>query len=926
MKINEVFINDFGKLKDFSLSFGNGFNLIYGENEQGKSTIMAFIRMMLYGTVNRTSDLAKNLRKKYSPWDGSKMSGSMEFTHEGQDYRLEKTFGATPTTDIVKLWNTTTNSLELLSQQKEIGRRFLGMGEEAFEKSVFIGQIGSVINSDKDKDHEIIQKLQNLVSSGDETKSYNDIETRINTAIEKLKAKRGKNGILDRLQQCASDLEESRIEAIDVEERKAQMQKEFQEILLKREIAGSSLSEKTTELVELKNLQIFKDLGKIIDKDKTLCDLKSEAEEADKPMTNGDFKVDLNFLNEARKQLNALTEKQAIIRSKEDEIAEKIMNMGKFDGINPDNLSKEAFDVITELNKNIRNETDIERIKLMDLQAEEFALKTAISSEDNFNKNLSKITEYREQITRIKSEMEKITPVADNDTEINDEQKRERMKKSGIVLYPWIISLIVFIAAGIFIHPLSYIGALLSIAIPILIWTVRSRTAKRQLETFELKSDGEYESKKNDLNSNLVFTEKQLGEIIDTQDNLIKENSNLRSSGEINDICNDIQKAIELIRQSISDMKLQIQDEFTKYNVDSFEDLQQKYFELQNEYARKNELAKEIEAKQNLLLELRKNFDIEKAVFFEFFSKIKNFVSLQDSVENLDVLTRQFHETRQVNAIVQEKERELLVALNNRSIEEIRLEYEAFKNKYDMVDKNSNNNENSKNNENNENNEPYNFSAEKIKSIETEIDEVKNEINLFDVSLARMKSEMTHAFLDKPELAAIEDEIRKNKQMMEAYQMQYDALVITKTQMEKAFLEMQQSFGPKVNDKTAAIFSEITDGKYNDLLISRDLNISFRDPLINTTQDWQYLSGGTIDQIYFSLRLAISEFMADQAGGLPLFIDDAFLQYDDIRTARSLSFLIDYSKTRESQIIFFTCHQNILKMMENFDCQNRTIL
>ncbi|MHB1485608.1 MAG: ATP-binding protein [Saccharofermentanales bacterium] len=906
MKINKVNINNFGKLKDFQLSFENGFNLIYGENEQGKSTIMAFIRMMLYGTVNRTADLGKNLRKKYAPWDGSKMSGSLEFTHDGLSYRLEKTFGATPVTDVVKLWNTTTNNLELLSQNKEIGKRFLGMGEEAFEKSVFIGQISSVINSDKDKDHEIIQKLQNLVSSGDETKSFDDIESRINTALEKLKAKRGKIGILDRLLQKASELEESRFEAISVEDRKSQMQKDFQGIIEKKEMTKTRLSEKAAKLEEMKNFQIFCDLEKIIAKDMTLGNLRAEAEKADGLITKGDFKADPVFLDEAQKFLNELTEMNAILLSKEDELAEKKKALEKFDGLNPDNLSKEIFDSLSELNSNIRNETDLEKNKLMALQSEEFAYRTAVAYEDASQKNSAKIQEYKERAAGIRSDIEKIASPADTDYKNDDGRKGERSGKPGIALYPWVLSFIVFIAAGIFISPFLYIGSLLSILIPAFIWSGRIRAAKRLKEADLTKPSGDYESRRNVLSSDLAFTEKQMDEIIASQELLIKENAQLRPSNEIDRSCGDIRESIETIRQSISDKKRQIQNEFIKFHVDSFDKLQQKYFEIQNEYARRNDLTKEIELKQNSLAALRNDFEMKKTAFFGYFSKIKNVATLQDALESLDVLTRQYYDAQHIRSIVMEKERELLASLNSRNIDEIRIEYESLKDKYTADDEKD---------------------TDSVKSIEAEIDRLKSEISQFDISLARMKSEMTHAFSDKPELAIIEDEISKNRQMIDACQMQYDALSITKKQMEKAFLEMQQSFGPKVNDKTAGIFSEITDGKYNDLLISRDLNISFRDPSVDTTQDWQYLSGGTIDQVYFSLRLAISEFIAeDLSSVLPLFIDDAFLQYDDARTERSLSFLIDYSKTRESQIIFFTCHQSILKMVEISGCPNITIL
>ena len=53
MKIHTLHLASFGKFKDKTIHFEDGINLIYGENEAGKSTVMAFIKAMLYGFTGR---------------------------------------------------------------------------------------------------------------------------------------------------------------------------------------------------------------------------------------------------------------------------------------------------------------------------------------------------------------------------------------------------------------------------------------------------------------------------------------------------------------------------------------------------------------------------------------------------------------------------------------------------------------------------------------------------------------------------------------------------------------------------------------------------------------------------------------------------------------------------------------------------------
>ena len=49
MKIQKLQINGFGKLKNKEVRLNDGINIIYGENEAGKSTLLKFISAMFYG-------------------------------------------------------------------------------------------------------------------------------------------------------------------------------------------------------------------------------------------------------------------------------------------------------------------------------------------------------------------------------------------------------------------------------------------------------------------------------------------------------------------------------------------------------------------------------------------------------------------------------------------------------------------------------------------------------------------------------------------------------------------------------------------------------------------------------------------------------------------------------------------------------------
>ena len=49
MKINKIKINSYGKLKEREIDLEEGINIIYGQNEAGKSTLINFILNTFYG-------------------------------------------------------------------------------------------------------------------------------------------------------------------------------------------------------------------------------------------------------------------------------------------------------------------------------------------------------------------------------------------------------------------------------------------------------------------------------------------------------------------------------------------------------------------------------------------------------------------------------------------------------------------------------------------------------------------------------------------------------------------------------------------------------------------------------------------------------------------------------------------------------------
>ncbi len=140
MKILELGIRNFGKLSDRQIELSEGINLIYGENESGKSTVHTFIKAMLFGMERGRGRAALNdTFSIYEPWEnGNYYSGRMKFESGNKTFWLDRNFDKYGK----KAELVCTDDGERLSVEDGDLQMLLGeMSESAYDNTVSIGQL-----------------------------------------------------------------------------------------------------------------------------------------------------------------------------------------------------------------------------------------------------------------------------------------------------------------------------------------------------------------------------------------------------------------------------------------------------------------------------------------------------------------------------------------------------------------------------------------------------------------------------------------------------------------------------------------------------------------------------------------------------------------------------------------------------------------
>lgn len=278
MKIKRIEIAAFGKFKDFSMDFSDGLNVVYGGNEDGKSTVMAFVALMLYGNAGTSgrTDISKNLRKKYMPWSGEAMSGDMEVESGGKTYRIHKEFKATSKSDKVTVTDMQTGEKLNLPPGMEIGKHFLGIDYQGFEKSVFALGAESFAG---EENGDIAARLSNISESGDENISPKEALLRLEKAKEALVSKRGNKGALAELRAKAEELFEKLAVLKAKEEQKGILKAEYEKLTAELEILHKDAEKVRKSAENRKLLQRAKEY-------RALARLIEEAEEKRAALTD----------------------------------------------------------------------------------------------------------------------------------------------------------------------------------------------------------------------------------------------------------------------------------------------------------------------------------------------------------------------------------------------------------------------------------------------------------------------------------------------------------------------------------------------------------------------------------------------------------------------------------------------------------------
>lgn len=887
MKIKELRLTSFGKFSGKTIILEGNINLIYGLNEAGKSTIHKFIEGMIFGFFrpHRSMRLLNDDYDAYLPRMKDHYAGSMLIEFKGKELNIERNFSRNnPTLKIID--NVTGEDISNTLPQNSGTRlpdlpSYLGIDYTLYKDTISVAQMENETSGDLAA--VVVEKISNLQTSKTESISVPNVIKEIERRESEIGSNKARTRpyflTTQKLETFSDELNESKLKYQEIREH----QKEISN--LNNEFNKVSL--KLKALNEQKDIYKNEQLKEKYEIVKKLAEKRNELEEKAEKLSQ--YKsLELETYNECFHLNSKIKDLKPVINKQEEELK---------------NLLNKKADLEEKISKyNYLNEHDL---KVSEIQNEYYNYQTLKKALDNDQAEIKRITNKEEAPLEYKNIKEDYIKYRKNNepnyqqqiNEVNykinnvkvDIKNLEEKLPSPVLKY-------VYIALTIFI-----IGIFLLINYRKKVSLINDNISKNQDELKDLNKDLE------ELNSKYTNQQKLNEEIFKVYnvrssfefDTLYMENiGSVRASERDEKRLEELNEKLKTNELKSNKLKKELSLKFKNIINNPIIDAST-LLEVQDVIKRHDDLKRDLETINKNLNDLKESFKENSGTLKEnqntFNEKLKN-----NKVENLESFKEGLNKKEEYTNYVKE-----IKGLNIRmkdylgkiTLEELKLSID-----FDLevgFDK-----------------ETY----ERLLKDEVILREKYNELSKERIKYSEAINQIEKRYREP---ALIINDIEVTKTKLKELKNELEALDLIKTTLKNLSEEIRYEFAPKLNSEISNLIEKITNDKYNDVKIDKDMNVRVFEKATNRDVNINGFSKGTIDQIYFSMRLGINRTITENI--YPLILDDSFVNYDKNRLKGVFKILANESKEENRQIIMFTCQDRERVILSDLNISHKYI-
>lgn len=939
MKIASIQLNGFGKLVDRSFEFGPAFNLVFGPNEVGKSTLQQALLALLFGFFEegRITTTKRAVQDSFKPWDGkASFEGSLIYSLDnGKKFKITRKFQTNAETLVFNLQNGQDISSEFPSADR--GRLFvadqhLGIDKNVFENTCFIRQAELVALESSAT--AITETLMSLSATGSGNTTTVEALASLETIIrDEIGSERAYTKPLAQATNLLKKLEE---------ERKQILEKRREVYSLFRELnqCEDRLNELEAQRDQIYYKQLLADFEETKSKNESIKDIDSKIAELARDLETwrkwSEFPVGLRddilklSANRAQHQSECQKREQlANEASKKLQIIEKAIAAQEKMVKEYEDAKEVSIDELSNV-RNLKNKLEIAANNVNICQSR---LNTA--SEDLINERervgvdsslldqgltIANLVEFEQKLIAAR---ERVNKARANQDKAYSEWTRVGMSEDK---YLELETLVQEINSGKRPVPKprkgcrSILGGIFGKDGQQADQTPTEMTIYAQIKPIYLY----FSQAKEDYESSIAELKDLEAEIRNTLGDRIEDDHDLTS---IQSIRSELEKTLELqasIKQQqktlatlenelsqandhyrlveseltikLTTLGLDTKDLITSINV--YEDLCERKSKLEKLEAELEKLVSQENIHKSVITswETAKNdlanidADLRKILLQAGISSDED--SIENAIRDFEVGAKnhQKWETVKTNYEHALRQREILLERLNpenvqRTLKELRASIDNTLTAHP---------------------EYQDLRAEKsYRDYEVDLDRIAKKKEELQKDQLRLGDTIQRISNNLRSLAEVDEQIHLVKTKINDLEKFKGELELAINLLKSATEEYQKQFAPRIERLMSGGVSQITKNRYSFVKVNPgNLNVSLVAPEIGKGVGVEKLSTGTRDMVYLMLRIAIAQYMSRTGEKLPLLLDDPLVQFDQRRLVNALEYLQQISQ--ETQILLFT--------------------
>lgn len=864
MEIVKLDLQNYGKFQNKQIELDRQLNIIYGKNEQGKSTVHNFIEGILTGLNSARYGLESDNKRfeRYKPWgQQEQFNGELTYVDKDNEFRVYRDFSKTEAGieffekgEKVKIKQTNKEFDENKQYLNVLGITDISnkTGTSLIEElKNYISNVGST-NTAEISVEEAIEGIDTKLTEIEETTNYKELQEEIERYRHKL----------NEVVKSQSEQKEALKAYFVMENKRQEVQKQLDKVENHLEAyiqSHDQMKEQQYEEYERQILLLQEEM-------ESLTKAQEESyEELDKTMDlKSEYQSNSNKISEYEDEITQLLEEKRLAHK---DITSKMEHVLSIPAERKDLLN--SFKDYLQSKEQL-DEIDAEILKLQKSIADEASMKAMTNDGGNIvfehldrdYQNLINLENWKHTLIKGGENAESTEAVQETIDKETKTKGNLRLALTGLQ-----IVLLLSIIGGFLVSNFLWVFAILFVSIAILSFVIFKK----------------YKEISRELNLSL-------SRVQEIQETAIKNKER-------------IEKSKVKIKRLLDKYKLTTMEEFSVY----FQE-QKKEKEFKKNYL--SRLDEALTKKDDF----RSDEQIRRTYMHDWFYKIgvhqdesydldkKTYERLELIIErsdNLFVMDQQIKE-------VEEKVKEIKY-INFALAKEIKENDTLLASKkQNLSEKQSSKEEWNRLNQQLEDlkarhHEGLQDDGEKER-LQIKKKELKEEVELCQQEKEKARLHANSIVSDRLVHSRVNKKVEQLTVKVDKIEQQLYVLREAKKSIQAMVLRLLETFKESLNGKINSLVYQVT-GKYKEVIFDKDMDIYVIDDISQEKVGIENLSMGTIDQIYFALRVGLINAVSDNVV-VPLILDDCFAQYDD---ERLMNILKEVAKLKR-QVIIFTCH------------------